>query len=458
MSARDIDMTYGDDGRTLRQARLVDNAALQLPATGNAAGKRIVGNTIDVSLGADGSTITGLAASGRVQDDLPAEGDAPARRIRSATLNASGGDAGLQSATFAGGVEFHETRAARRNAAAIDRTATSQTLVADTKAGLGAIQRADFRGNVRFTEPPDLLALAQQGVYDVARDRLDLMPAEGLPGPPSPSVTDGSVSVAARTIQFGLSTRELSAETKVRSTIQPQKKGRPGEGPKVPSVLSSDEPVNVTSNRLAYKGRGLPAVYSGNVTLWQGNDTSIKGDKVTIDDKTGNLAAAGNVTTSFIVEDAAAKSAEGRRVPTTGTADTFAYDDARRLATYTTHAHIVGPQGDVIGEKIELFLKAAVNELERAEAYGPNGEVQVKEGKRIAKGSHMTYTAADDLYLMIGTPVEIIEEKNGSCTQTLGATVRFNRATDQASVEGSRSGKIPMRSETLKACPAGLGR
>jgi lipopolysaccharide export system protein LptA len=456
MSARDIDMTYAEDGRTLRQTRLVDNAVVQLPGASGAAGKRIVGTTIDLSLGADGSTITGLVANDQVQVDLPAEADAPARRIRSTTLNASGPDTGLQSATFGGGVEFRETRPARRNVAAIDRTATSQTLIAETKPGLGAIQKADFRGNVKFTEPPDFVAEAAQGIYDLAHDRLDLVPATGLPGPPTPTVTDGNVSVAARTIQFGLTTRELSAETKVRSTIQPQKNRRPGQG-KVPSVLSGDEPVNVTSDRLAYKGRDSAAVYTGAVTLWQGNDTSIKGETITIDDKTGNLGAEGKVATSFIVEDAAAKSLEGRRVPTTGTSDTFSYDDAKRLATYTGKAHIVGPQGDVVGNKIELFMKAGSNELERAEAYGANGEVQVTEGKRIAKGLHLTYTAADDLYLMIGTPVEIVEEKDGKCTRTLGATARFNRTTDQASVAGSGN-KIQMNILTLKECPAGLGR
>jgi lipopolysaccharide transport protein LptA len=455
MTARDIDMTYAEDGRTLRQTRLVDNAIVQLPASGGSAGKRISASTVDLSLGADGSTITGLLANDHVQLDLPAEGDAPARRIRSATLNASGPDTGLQSATFAGGVEFREMRAAGRNVAAIDRTATSQTLIAETKPGLGAIQKADFRGNVHFTDPPDFVANAVQGIYDLTRDRLNLVPTPGLPGPPSPNVTDGRVSVAARTIQFGLSSHELLAETKVRSTMLPQKNRRPGEG-KIPSVLAADQPVNVTSNRLEYKGRDSAAVYSGAVTLWQGNDTSIKGDTITVDDKTGNLDAAGKVTTSFVVEDAAAKGSQPRRVPTTGTADAFAYDDAKRLATYTGKAHIVGPQGDVVGEKIELFLKAGSNELERVEAYGANGQVQVTEGKRIAKGSHLTYTAADDLYLMIGTPVEIVEEKNGTCTQTLGGTARFNRSTDQASVDGM--GNIPMRSLTLKACPAGLGR
>ena len=110
------------------------------------------------------------------------------------------------------------------------------------------------------------------------------------------------------------------------------------------------------------------------------------------------------------------------------------------------------------GEKIELFLEPAANQLRRAEAYGPNGAVVVREGHRIAKGSHMTYTAADDRYLMIGTPVEIVEEKNGTCTQTLGSTVTFNRTTERASVEGSASGKVQMQTNTLASCPAGLIR
>jgi hypothetical protein len=59
---------------------------------------------------------------------------------------------------------------------------------------------------------------------------------------------------------------------------------------------------------------------------------------------------------------------------------------------------------------------------------------------------------------MVGTPVEVTEEKNGTCTLTLGATVTFNRATEQAKVEGSTSGKTQMQSQTLKACPPELRR
>ena len=72
MAARDIDLTYGPDGKTLQFAKLIEGAVLQLPGTGpGAAGKRIAGDTIDMTLAPDGSTVTNLNSNGRVQVDLP---------------------------------------------------------------------------------------------------------------------------------------------------------------------------------------------------------------------------------------------------------------------------------------------------------------------------------------------------------------------------------------------------
>ena len=456
MAARDIDMAYADDGRTLQTARLVENASVQLP--GNGGGKQISGSTIDIGLGPDGTTVTSLVAAAPVQVDLPGEGNAPAKRILSSSLNATGDPAdGLRGATFGGGVEYRETAPARGKAAAIDRTAKSETLIVETQPGLGAIQRADFRGDVRFTDPPNFEAQAQQGIYDIARERLDLSPAPGLPGPPSPTVTDGNVTVAARTIQFSLGSGALIAETNVRSTIDPRNRKK-GSTAKVPSMLDDDEPVNVTSNRLEYKGEGSPAVYTGAATLWQGADTTIKADSITIDETTGNLTARGKATTSFLFEEADPKSGQKKRQSTTGTAETFAYDDNKRIATYTGKARMTGPQGDVNGEQIVLYLKPEVNELERAEATGANGTVTVRESNRIAEGAHLVYTSADERYVMTGTPVKIVEERNGTCTLTTGTSATFNRASESAEVLGLASGRIPARNEALKACPPELRR
>ena len=453
MSARDIDLTYGPDGRTLQFAKLIEGAVLQLPG-GGGPGKRIAGDTIDLALGPDGSTVTGLNSNGRVQVDLPAEGDTPAKRIVSATLSATGAPgSGLQNARFGGGVVYTESRPAHKGVAALERTARSQTLVLDTKPGLGALEKADFRGNVTFNDGPDVKGEGQQGVYHIAGDRLDLNLVEGEPGP-SPRVADGKISVQARTIALTLSTHDMTADTKVKSTIMPQKtRSAQGGEARIPSMLAQDKEVNVTSNRLQHTKAG--ATYSGNVILWQ-EKTKITGGTILIDEKSGNLTASGGATTFFIFEETDIKTGVKRQVESTGKADTFVYNDAKRLATYTGQAKIDGAQGNVKGDRIELFLKTGVNELERAEAYGAAGSVEVREGQRIAKGDHLTYTAADDRYVMIGRPVEVIEEKNGTCTKTLGSKVTFSRATDNARVEGNDI--FPGNSSTMRACPAELKR
>jgi len=483
MSARDIDLTYGDDGRTLQHSLLLENAVVELPGEGSAGGRRIAGKTIDIAMSPDGKTVTSLNATENVQVDLPADGDAPAKRIRSATLVATGAPgAGLQNATFGGNVEYREVRPARRTVPAVDRFARSLTLIVATKPGFGALEQADFHGNVHFTDGPDVSADSTRAIYHVDRDQIDLSPSSD-PGPVSPRVSDGRVTVEARTIEFSLASRKLKAETKVRSSMQPQQKpsaagsvatapaatgrkaGPPPAQPaasaagaagadsqtRVPSMLKSDQPVTVTSNRLEYDGAAGHAVYTGNARLWQ-TDTKVNGDTIIVDDKTGNLEARTNVRTEMLLDDVDATTGARKPTQSIGEADAFVYDDAKRLATYTGKAHLVGSEGDVTAEKLELFLVSGANELERAEGYGANGTVIVKEGTRVATGARLTYTAKDGRYLMTGTPVVAVENVAPDCKRSVGAVLNFRRSVESVQMTGtdlirSESGKIP--------CPAG---
>ena len=67
--------------------------------------------------------------------------------------------------------------------------------------------------------------------------------------------------------------------------------------------------------------------------------TDIKADKIILEDKTGNLRANGNVSTSMVLTQAATRAATAqkpaRREPTITTADELLYEDARHRATYT---------------------------------------------------------------------------------------------------------------------------
>jgi lipopolysaccharide export system protein LptA len=147
----------------------------------------------------------------------------------------------------------------------------------------------------------------------------------------------------------------------------------------------------------------------------------------------------------FEEEDSTTK--KKRLVQTTATGDTLVYEDAKRLATYTTgptaKAHVVGTQGDVTAETIQLFLKEGANELQRAEA---DGQVVVKEGFRTATGAHLTYTPENETYVMHGTPVQIEERASATdCKITEGSVLNFRRTNVDVRINGNGVSPVNVR-------------
>jgi len=444
MAARDIDLTYGPDGRILQLAKLMEQSSVQLPSDGGA--RKITARLIDMTMSPDGSAVTILNATENVVLELPAQGPTPAKTIKASTLAAAGeGGGALQTATFEGPVDYREVRAGRGDQAALDRRATSKRLIVHTKPGLGDLQQAEFRGNVRFVDGATTTAEAPVGVYQVDQDRLDLSPSATEPGPP-PIVTNRDLTVHARTIAMTMGTQILRAETDVRSVMDRKPdagRGRGGaargsEPGKLPSLLKQDQPVTVRSNRLEYDGGTSHALYSGAARLTQPGGTELQADTIEIDDASGNLKAQVKVRTRMMMDDVDPKTKQRTSTETIGTADNFVYEDAKRLATYTStgtvQAHLVGPTGDVTGTRIDLFLKQGANELERLEA---DGEVTTVETNRTAHGRHLTYTAADETYVMVGKPVEVVAKEPTSCKRTLAGSIRFQRAVDSITTEGS---------------------
>jgi lipopolysaccharide export system protein LptA len=460
MTAQDIDLAYAPDGKTLQSARLMQNAVVNLPGQAGSGGRRIVGRTIDLTMGPDGSQLTSLNATENVQLDLPAAGDAPAKEIRAATLRASGPpDKGLETALFDGGVEYREARPAQGKAAAIDRTARSARLIVTTKPGLGDIEQADFRGNFRFADGSRLSAEAPRALYHFAADRIDLSPFEKEPGP-TPFVNDGQFLVEARNIQMSPTSQKLTADTNVRSTVQPKAKqksatnGSADQDTRMPVMLQQDRPVYVASNRLSYDGVS-EATYSGKARLWQDNSQSkIDAETIVLNDRTGNLTARVNVVTTMLMNNADPKTKEKVATLMTVTANDMVYEDAKRLAVYTgtkdKQANMKGAQGDITGDRIDLYLAEAGGELDRAESHG---NVTVREAVRTVKGQVLVYTSATDTYVMTGNPVEAIErETPTTCKKMLGTTLTFRRAV--GSISADANGVNLVKSETIP-CPAG---
>jgi lipopolysaccharide transport protein LptA len=207
-------------------------------------------------------------------------------------------------------------------------------------------------------------------------------------------------------------------------------KARAGKNePKMPGMLKDDQPAYVTAPALDYDGENGKAIYTGGARLWQG-DTAINGEKITIDESTGDLYANTNVRTSSIMEQLDSKTQQKKRVPTIASSQDMHYEDDLRRATYTTNAHVNGPQGDLRGVKIEMYMIEGASELERVEAYD---NVNIKTDVRTATGARMTYLAKTEEYHLKGEPVNVIEE----CRQTTCKSLTFWRSTDRILCDGS---------------------
>jgi lipopolysaccharide export system protein LptA/lipopolysaccharide export system protein LptC/plasmid stability protein len=442
MSARDIDLAYGEDGETLQRAALSGDSVVQFGRSAEQEGRRLSGDAVDLGLGPDGTTLVSLAARKNVQLDLPGEAGATAKRIRSATLDAAGPpERGITSARFVDDVEFHETRPATKTTPLVDRTARSRTLDAVVKPGFGAIDAASFGGGVQFRDT-GREAAAGTAVYNVAKGVLQLV-AQG-PGQGA-RVDDDRATVEGRKVDLTLDGGSLVADADVRSVLKAA--SRPGEGgpprdatkagPRRPGMLKDSQPVNVTAKHLVYENGTGNAVYTGDARLWQG-ETAVQADTITIDDSKGDLAGKGTVKSTLRLQQKDEKTGRTDLRTTVVTADQFRYEDALRRATYTGSARMNGPEGDLRSDRLELYLDATGSALDRVEAYD---NVSLLAEKRSVTGARLTYYAADGRYLMSGTPVRVLEQLPQECRETLGRTLTFFRSTDSISVDGNEESR-----------------
>jgi LPS export ABC transporter protein LptC len=424
LSGHDVILTYAAGGQALQHATIGGEASIRIAGEAGQAGREITGSSIDVTLAPDGSTPTALVAREAVQLTLPADSNTPARTIQAAALDADGEPTrGLTKARFAGNVHYHE------KSATVDREARAARLDVGLKAGLSAFDQAAFSGGVRFADPKFFGTSASMR-YVVDSGALDLTGTE--PGIPIPHVSTDQIAVDAPHIEVALAGPTLHATGNVKSVMQPPKKSGQDSDTKLPSMLKQDQPVKVTAATLQYDGAMSKATYEGNAQLWQ-VDTSVKADAIGIDSKTGDLSGKGSVVTTTMLEQTDDKKKK-ERVRTMATSMEFKYEDALHRATYTGDVHLNGPQGDMNSAKLELYLKPSGDELERAEGYDAANALALREQGRKTTGTHLTYTAADEIYVVTGLPVTIIDQCG---RETSGRTLTFHKATDTIQIDSN---------------------
>ena len=448
MRARDFNLTYAKETGLLRHATLAGRAVIGLAGPTANDGQRIAGEWIDASLAPDGATVTALNAREHVEVELPAEGRQPVRHVTAESMEARGTDThGLTSAEFVGDVEYRERRGTAETKDMVTRSDRLSTSLGGT---LSAMVDAEFTGGVVFRDGT-VEATSSRAFSDIAAGILELRSTAG--SAERPRVVDARTSVEADEIDLAMNGSGMRARGRVRSVLSPSVPGDaidPGAtgARRMPGMFASDEPVYVTGDTLAYDSTTGLTTYAGAARLWQG-DTAVQGDQIELDERTSDLRATGSARSTFILEEFDEETQRVKEVPTIATGNTMHYEDALRSATYTTLAHVNGPQGDLTGDRIELYFGAARRELERVESFQ---QVKLLVTGRTATGMQLTYYTADGRYVMHGAPVQILEELPGECRETRGKTLTFFRSSDTISVDGNE--EVRTQSKTTGTCPA----
>lgn len=430
MSARDINLDYMEDGRTLQNATLAGKAEIQVASQGAAGTQRLAGDFMDIGLEPDGS-VRHLAARDGVTVTLPASKNTAARTIGANAVTAAGNAQGIRDMTFSEGVVYREP-AAKGQAG---KTVRARSLEAGLDAAAGTLQVARFVGNVDFTDGP-LHATSAEARYEVEAGKLAL-----LGQAPPPHIESDTVAIDAVTIDVTLNPRTMTAEGNVRSTLLAPKKPTPGAAEtKRPGLLSGKEPVSIISESLSYDEAARTADYKGKTVLLQGQ-TTIHSNTLTLDEAKGDLTASGKVITNLViagrqddpdeVPGGDTEKPAAKQKPMVARAELFNYSDQTRMATYTTAAQLDGDQGNLSAGKLELQLAKDENTLDRLEA---NGAVSAVVDRRTVTGSRLVYSTTDDKYVATGAPVRMVD---ADCQETSGKTLTFWKASDRVQVDGN---------------------
>lgn len=263
MRSRDMNLGMADDGQTLQQATLVGEATVRLAGGASGPAQQLASQAVDVEIAPDGQSVQGLSAQDDVQLDLPAANPgAPTRRIRSRSLDADGepGVPGLRTARFAGDVEFRESAPAAKDKPAVERVVRAPALETKLLSGLGTIDRATFTEGVSVKDGTRT-ASGPTMIYDVAQGTIAIASPAGATG--FVQVSDERVNIEAGSIEWTLDGTRMVAQTNVKSVLKPGAGPAGSKAVKRPSMLTADQPINVTAASMTYNQQTGHAEYTG---------------------------------------------------------------------------------------------------------------------------------------------------------------------------------------------------
>jgi lipopolysaccharide export system protein LptA len=305
-------------------------------------------------------------------------------------------DGNLAKAFTADGQVRVEFEPLEPNSARPERTTTSHKLVAQIDRVTQEFTQLTQSGDFRFIEG-DQQAKSDMAVYDADTHITSLRGGE-------PVVWDSRGRTRAEQVDMNMETGESLAWGSVNTTYYNQE----ATNRAVP-FQKRQSPIFVAADRAEVKYEASLAIYTGKARAWQ-EDNYVTADRIELYGKERMMVAIGQVKSGFYqAPDRPQQPGPAHTIPVFARAQRMTYLDGERLVRYEGDAQWQQGGDRLTANRVTVFLKRDLNEIERAVA---EGQVVITEPERRAYGDQSVYTAADERVVLIGQPARVEDDRS----------------------------------------------
>ncbi|MEO5819719.1 MAG: LPS export ABC transporter periplasmic protein LptC [Vicinamibacteraceae bacterium] len=488
LASQAIDVEIAPDGQSVQGLSAQDDVQLDLPAASAAAPTRRIRSR---SLDADGEPgVPGLRTA-RFKGDVEFRESAPATKEKPAVeriVRAPALETKLQSglgtidrATFTEGVSVQDgTRTAKGPTMIYD--VAQGTIALSSPAGVtGFVQVSDERINIeagslewtldgtrmlaktnvksvlkpgggaaaggKVVKRPSMLT-ADQAINVTAADMTYNQQTGHAEYSGDAQLWQGATSIRAKTITLDEATGNLTAKDTVRSVMRVEAKSSSkaeGATTKAEPVPAKPSPAAATPAppATATATAAAPPVAAGAAAGPPRAAGPVRAAGA------GVAPAAPTPSTPGAAQASAAPGGKSKSAvvasDTIATANELVYDDAERRARYTGTARMVGDQGDLRGERLELYFDESGRGLSRLEGFdNVRFDLKARPGgsRRWGNGVRITYFADDERYVLSGPRATVVERMEAQqCRETTGRTLTFFTSTDSVVVDSDNNSR-----------------
>src|SRR5581483_423271 len=235
----------------------------------------------------------------------------------------------------------------------------------------------------------------------------------------SPRIIEAGMETTAQTVRLNRATGEGFAAGNVKTTYSDLKTQTDG------ALLASADPIHVTAQNMSARSSPLTATYTGRVRLWQ-NANVVEAPSLQFQKEQRTVVADAapdrKVSTVLVGTDK-----DGKATPVTITSGHLVYRDSERRARFEGGVRVRGSDLTITAKQMDILLAPSASRggmpasprpqengtPARLEKIVASGSVVITEPNRRGTGDRLTYTSADDKFVLSGGPPSIFDAEHG---------------------------------------------